>query len=361
MGDLMVDNVKIVVCGGHGGNGLASFSRRKFIPLGGPDGGDGGGGGDVVFFGETNTDDLSSFRSGRVLAAGDGDNGGKWQKHGKSGDTLVVRVPLGTTIFSENEWGDRQLLADLITQGQEVVVARGGRGGFGNIHFATAVDRAPVKAFEGMAGERKQLFLEFRLMSDICIVGAANSGKSTLLSVITHATPEVRDYAFTTRQPVKGVIRGRKKDVTVVEIPGLIKDAHKGKGLGNKFLCHIERASILIYLLDGSSPDIRGDYQMLKEEMFLSGLDLSRKSTVVVVNKTDLALVAGRISEIEQEMNRLGMPVFFISAACGDGIEPLVSRLLTEMEAREQQVIKAGASPAQKAIFYPSPQRKRAK
>jgi GTP-binding protein len=357
----MIDNVKIIVCGGHGGSGLASFSRRKFIPLGGPDGGDGGGGGDVVFFGDSNIDDLSSFKSGRVLAAGDGDNGGKWQKHGKSGNTLVVRVPLGTMIFSENEWGAKQLLADLITQGQEVVVARGGRGGFGNIHFATAVDRAPMKAFEGTAGERKQLFLEFKLMSDICIVGAANSGKSTLLSAMTHATPEVRDYAFTTHQPVKGVIRGRKKDVTVVEIPGLVKGAHKGKGLGNKFLCHVERAFILIYLLDGSSPDIRGDYLMLKEEMSLYGLDLSRKSSVVVVNKTDLSEVAGRISEIEQEVNCPGTPVFFVSAACGDGMEPLVSRLLVETESREQQAIKAGASPAQKAIFYPSPKRKRVK
>ena len=357
----MIDDVKIIVCGGHGGDGLASFSRRKFIPLGGPDGGDGGDGGDVVFFGDSNIDDLSSFKSGRVLAARDGDNGGKWQKHGKSGDALVVRMPLGTTIFSENEWGDKQLLADLITQGQEVVVARGGRGGFGNIHFATAVDRAPVKALEGIAGEEKQLFLEFKLMSDICIVGAPNSGKSTLLSAITHATPEVRDYAFTTRQPAKGVIFGRKKDVTVVEIPGLIKDAHKGKGLGNKFLCHIERAFILIYLLDGSSPDIRGDYQMLKEEMSLYGLDLSRKSAVVVVNKTDLSEVAERISEIERKVNCLEMPMFFVSAACGDGMEPLVSSLLVEMEAREQQVIKAGASSAQKAIFYPSPKRKRVK
>ena len=284
----MIYKREIVVTGGAGGDGCVSFRREKYIPFGGPDGGDGGDGGRVVVMASPNIVDLSWMGRKKEFVAGNGCRGGSGRKRGKKGEDLAVSVPVGTIVFTRLESGAEILLADLRTLGQKVLVAKGGRGGLGNARFATAVNQAPEIASKGKSGEERHIVLELKLITDICIVGHPNSGKSTLLSAISRAKPEIADYPFTTRQPILGVMSGDRRDFIVAEIPGLVEGAHLGKGLGNEFLRHAERTKLVIYLLDGSSPTVIDDLNTLDKEIALYK-DLSHKPKIVVVNKNRFA------------------------------------------------------------------------
>jgi GTP-binding protein len=349
---------EIIVVGGRAGDGCVSFRREKHVPFGGPDGGDGGGGGNVVVVGDPNLVDLRSLGRKREFMAENGRRGRGGRKHGKRGEDLVISVPVGTLVFTRDESAAETLLADLRTPGQRVLVAKGGRGGLGNARFATAVNQAPEIASKGALGEKKCIVLEVRLITDICIVGHPNSGKSTLLAAISRARPEIADYPFTTRQPILGVMSDNSRDFIVAEIPALVEDSHLGKGLGNEFLRHVERTKLLIYLLDGSSPSLIDDLSTLDKQIALYK-DLSQKPKIVAVNKIDLPEVQARLSEVKQRvapiLSALGVPVFYISAVSGQAVLQLVRKAMemVEQASRDNEMISA----PQIAIFHPKPRK----
>ena len=350
----MVYKREIVVGGGYGGDGCVSFRREKYVPFGGPDGGDGGDGGSVVIVASSNMVDLGLMRRKKEFVAGNGRQGGGWRKRGKKGEDLAISVPVGTMVFTKADSGEEIFLADLRTPGQKVLVAKGGRGGLGNARFATAVNQAPEIASKGQSGEKRYIILEVKLITDICIVGQPNSGKSTLLSAISRAKPEIAVYPFTTRQPILGVIPGDRRDFIVAEIPGLVEGAHLGKGLGNEFLRHVERTRLLIYLLDGSSPTVIEDLSTLDKEIALYK-GLAQKPKIVAVNKIDLPEVQARLPEVKQCFARLGVPVFYISAVSGQAVLELTGKAMEmgEQAGRDEEI----ASQAQITVFRPKPRK----
>ena len=267
---------------------------------------------------------------------------------------MAISVPAGTTIWGKDEKGKETLLADLTTSGQKVLVARGGRGGLGNARFATAVNQAPEIASKGRPGEERHTILEVRLLTDICIVGLPNAGKSTLLSAISRAKPEVAGYPFTTRQPFLGVIPGQRRDFVAAEMPGLVDEAHLGKGLGNDFLRHAERTKLLIYLLDGSSPAVGDNFRTLDTEIgWHKGL--SGKAKIVAVNKIDLPETQARLRTVRQCLAKLGTPAYYISAVTGAGVLELLSKAteMVEQASRGEEPV----SQAQTAVFRPKPRK----
>jgi GTP-binding protein len=350
----MIDRKEIVVGGGSGGDGCVSFRREKYVRFGGPDGGDGGDGGNVLVVASLNVADLGSIGRKKEFVAEKGHRGGGWKKHGKKGGDLAISVPVGTVVFTTTDSGEEILLADLNTAGSKILVAKGGRGGLGNARFATAVDQAPQIAGEGQPGEERGIVLEVKLVTDICIVGHPNSGKSTLLSAISRAKPEIAAYAFTTRRPILAVMSDDMRDVIVAEIPGLVEGAHLGKGLGNEFLRHAERTRLLICLLDGSSPAVIDDFNTLDKEIALYK-GLSHKPRIVAVNKIDLPEVQARLPEVKQGFARLGVPVFYISAVSGQAVLELVSKAkeMVDQASREEGIV----SQAQIAVFRPKPRK----
>jgi GTP-binding protein len=350
----MVYKREIIVVGGCGGDGCVSFRRERHVPLGGPDGGDGGDGGDVVVGASLNVVDLSLQGRKKKFAAESGQRGGGSRKHGKKGADLAISVPVGTVVLTKAESGAEILLADLTTPGQKVVVAKGGRGGLGNARFATAVNQAPEIASKGTPGEQRYVILEVKLITDICIVGHPNSGKSTLLSAISRAKPEIAEYPFTTRQPILGVMPDDRRDFIVAEIPGLVEGAHLGKGLGNEFLRHAERTKLLIYLLDGSSPTLIDDLGTLDKEIALYK-GLSQKPKIVAVNKIDLPEVQARLSEVKQGFAKLGVPVFYISAVSGQAVLELTrkAREMVEQASPGEEIV----SQAPITVFHPKPRK----
>jgi GTP-binding protein len=351
----MIDKKEIIVMGGLGGDGCVSFRREKYIPFGGPDGGDGGDGGNVVIVVSPSVIDLGLMGQKKEFGAEDGSRGGGWRKHGKKGEDLTISVPMGTMVFTKSDSGKEILLADLRTPKQKVLVAKGGRGGLGNARFATAVNQAPEIASKGESGEERFIILELKLITDICILGHSNSGKSTLLSAVSRAKPKIADYPFTTHQPILGVIPGDRRDFIVAEIPGLIEGAHLGKGLGNEFLRHVERTKLLIYLLDGSSSTIIDDLSQLDKEIASYKDDLSQKPKIVVVNKVDLPEVQARLTEVKQSFAKLGAPVFYISAASGEAVLELTRKAM-EMVVQASQDEEIISQP-QIAIFRPKPRK----
>ena len=351
---LMIYRKGIGVVGGCGGYGCISFRREKYIPFGGPDGGDGGEGGNVIIICDPNLTDLSLLRRREDFAAGDGHRGERSRRRGRKGKDLDISVPVGTMVFTRAKSGEDILLADLRAPGQRALAAKGGRGGLGNERFATAVNQAPGIAGKGQSGEKRDIILEVRLITDICIVGPANSGKSTLLSVISRAKPEIAGYPFTTRQPVLGVMPGDRRDFVVAEIPGLVEGAHSGKGLGNDFLRHTERTKLLIYLLDGSSPSVVDDLGTLDREIALYK-DLSHKARIVAVSKVDLPEVQASLPAMQQCFAKVGVPVFFISAVSGEAVLELTRKAMemVEQASREEEMI----ARAQIAVFRPKPRK----
>jgi len=347
-----------MVRGGYGGDGCVSFRREKYVPFGGPDGGDGGDGGDVVVMASPNMVDLGLMRRKKEFVARNGRGGSGWRKRGKKGEDLAISVPIGTMVFTKADAGEEIPLADLSAPGQKVLVAKGGRGGLGNARFATAENQAPEIASKGASGEERDIVLEVKLITDICIVGHPNSGKSTLLSAISRAKPEIADYPFTTRQPILGVMSNDRRDFIVAEIPGLVDGAHLGKGLGNEFLRHAERTKLLLYLLDGSSPTVLDDLSTLEKEIDLYK-DLAHKPKIVAVNKLDLPEVRARLPEVKQRLapilSGLGVPVFYISAASGQAVLELVRKAMemADQASQDEGII----SQTQIKVFRPKPRK----
>ena len=280
-----LDQVKIYIKAGDGGDGSPSFRREKFIEFGGPDGGDGGYGGSVILKAERNLNTLIDYRYQQHHKAKRGDNGSGQNRTGKSGENLVLKVPLGTQVFEED---NKTLIYDFIKIGEEFVAANGGRGGLGNTKFKSSTNRAPRKFTKGTSGEEFTIWLQLKSIADIGIIGLPNAGKSSLLAAITNANPKIANYQFTTLNPNLGVANYDDKEITVADIPGLVEGAHKGTGLGIKFLKHIERCKSLLHLIDITNEDIKKSYKQVKKELKSYNSKLSKKRELIVLNKIDL-------------------------------------------------------------------------
>ena len=280
-----LDQVKIYVKAGDGGDGSPSFRREKFIEFGGPDGGDGGKGGSVIFKAERNLNTLIDFRYQQHHKAKRGDNGSGQNRTGKSGDDLILNVPLGTQVFEED---NKTLIYDFDKIGDEFVVAKGGKGGLGNTRFKSSTNRAPRKFTKGTSGEKFTIYLQLKTIADIGIIGLPNAGKSSLLAAITNANPKIANYQFTTLNPNLGVASYDNKEITLADIPGLIEGAHKGTGLGIQFLKHVERCKSLLHMIDITNEDIKKSYKQVKTELKNYSSKLSKKKEIIVLNKIDL-------------------------------------------------------------------------
>jgi GTPase len=333
---MFIDQAEIKVQSGKGGDGAVHFRREKFVPRGGPDGGDGGKGGSVYLEVLPTLNTLSSFRQKRRFKAEDGGNGAKKNMTGRSAGDLIVHVPPGTLVYKNNT---SELLGDLVEPGQQLLVAKGGRGGRGNARFATAVNQAPRIAERGEPGEEQMLRLELKLIADIGIVGAPNAGKSTFLSTVTNARPKIADYPFTTLEPNLGVADlDEDSSLVLADIPGLIEGAHMGVGLGHDFLRHIQRTRVLIHLLDGMAEDPLLDFAQINSELALFDPALSRKPQAVALNKMDLPEVQARWPAIEKELKRRGYTPLGISAVSGENVRKLLYKAADLLEEAQQQV-----------------------
>ena len=280
-----LDQVKIYIKAGNGGDGSPSFRREKFIEFGGPDGGDGGNGGSIILKAERNLNTLIDYRYQQHHKAKRGDNGSGQNRTGKSGDDLILKVPLGTQVFEED---NKTLIYDFIKIGEEFVVATGGKGGLGNTRFKSSTNRAPRKFTKGTSGEEFTIWLQLKTIADIGIIGLPNAGKSSLLAAITNANPKIANYQFTTLNPNLGVASYDDKEVTIADIPGLIEGAHKGTGLGIQFLKHVERCKSLLHMIDITNNDIKKSYDQVKNELKNYSSKLSKKKELIVLNKIDL-------------------------------------------------------------------------
>jgi len=280
-----LDQVKIYVKAGNGGDGSPSFRREKFIEYGGPDGGDGGGGGSVILKSEQNLNTLIDYRYQQHHKAKRGENGSGQNRTGKGGEDLILKVPLGTQVFEED---NKTLIYDFTKIGEEFIAASGGRGGLGNTRFKSSTNRAPRKYTKGTLGEEFTIWLQLKTIADIGIVGLPNAGKSSLLAAITNANPKIANYQFTTLNPNLGVASYDDKEITIADIPGLVEGAHKGTGLGIQFLKHIERCKSLLHMIDVTNDDLKKSYKQIKNELKKYSAKLSKKKELVVLNKVDL-------------------------------------------------------------------------
>lgn len=339
---MLIDRARIWVKAGNGGNGSASFRREKYVPRGGPDGGDGGRGGDLRLRVKSNLTSLLPFKYHQRFNAGNGESGMKQQKHGKAGSHLYVDVPPGTIVWDDDSG---ELLADLTEADEEVIILRGGRGGLGNTHFKSSTRQAPRIAELGEPGEERWLRLELRLIADVGLVGLPNAGKSTLLAAASAARPKVADYPFTTLEPNLGVVEvGGKGGQTFVlaDIPGLIEGAAMGAGLGHEFLRHVTRTKTLVHVVDASGGlegrDPLIDFDTINEELRAYDADLSSKPTLVALNKVDLVEARDNIARLRQAIEQRGLIVFEISAATGDGVDDLLKAVATELRAVAERV-----------------------
>src|SRR5512138_1096298 len=323
-----VDEVKIFVRSGDGGAGCVSFRREKFIPYGGPDGGDGGKGGDVIFEATPALATLLELRIRPHLKAGRGRNGMGKDRHGANGDDLKILVPVGT-IIRDTETGEE--LADLTEAGNEVLLLKGGRGGQGNARFATATHRAPKFAQPGEPGEERWLRLELKLMADVGLLGFPSVGKSSLITKVSAARPKIADYPFTTLAPNLGVVPYKNyRTFVMADIPGLIEGAHEGAGLGHRFLKHVERTDILLHMLDLSwmpERDPIREYRALNRELALFNPQLAEKRQIIVINKVDLPAVRKNLAQVLPWFAEQGLAVFPVSAATGEGIPALLDEI----------------------------------
>jgi GTP-binding protein len=349
----MFDRAEIVVKAGDGGNGAVSFRHEKFVPFGGPDGGDGGDGGDVVIKADRSVSNLLAYRRKRSFKAGRGRNGAGQKKHGKNGPDLVLSVPVGTVVSQKSPVGEVSLVADLEKPGQSVVAVKGGRGGKGNTHFATSVNQAPQAAQEGEPGGELEVVLELKLIADVGLIGLPNAGKSTLLAAVSAAKPKIAGYPFTTRDPILGVVEVGTRSFVLAEIPGLIEDAHLGRGLGHDFLRHVERTRVLIHLVDGSSESPAADMAQVNTELSLFDSALGRKPQLVAVNKIDLPQVEARLAEIARSFKEVGTDVLFVSAATGQGTTELMAEAMNLLQKLPPD--SAGGIRVPKKVFRPRP------
>jgi GTP-binding protein len=343
-----IDYAEIEVQGGKGGDGMVSFRREKYVPAGGPSGGNGGRGGSVIFEADQNLQTLLDFRYGRLFKADDGQRGGSNNCTGANGKDVIVPVPCGTLVYDLDA---DCLLGDLVSHGQRLCVAAGGKGGLGNQHFLSNRNRAPEYALPGLEGEQRQLRLELKLLAEVGIIGLPNAGKSTLIAALSAARPKIADYPFTTLIPNLGVVRKPTGDGTVfADIPGLIEGASAGVGLGHEFLRHIERTRLLIHLVDVTSPDPIADFRVITQELEAYGRGLTERPQIIALNKID-ALDAEMVGEIEAELAKLSpAPCLHISAVTRRGLDnlmQLVWQWLEEMaiaDAEAQRILEAAAA-----------------
>jgi len=323
-----VDEARVYVQAGNGGNGCVSFRREKFVPRGGPNGGNGGKGGDVIIFVDSNLSTLLDFHYQRHYKAKRGQHGKGKDMDGRNAPDLVLRVPPGTVV-KDGETGD--VLGDLTVSGRHMAIAKGGKGGRGNKRFATSTNRAPRIAEQGEIGEKRWIVLELKLIADVGIIGFPNAGKSTLISRISSARPKIADYPFTTLVPNLGVVRHLDgRDFIVADLPGLIEGAHKGSGLGIQFLRHIERTRLSMHMLDLSDLPSREpiqDYQAIMKEMEAYDPSLPAKPQVIALNKIDLPEARGKVSRLMSYFKKKGVKAFPISAVTGEGIRPLLDEV----------------------------------
>ena len=331
-----IDEVTIEVKAGDGGNGCCSFRREKFVPFGGPNGGNGGDGGDVIIKASKDVFTLLDLRYQQFYRAGRGQHGMGKDMDGKTGADVIIKVPVGSLIKDINSG---ELLADLVEAGAEVVVAKAGAGGRGNTAFASSTNRAPRRFEPGNPGEQRKCFIEIKLIADVGIIGFPNVGKSTFITRISAARPKIADYPFTTLTPNLGVVRNEKwGHFVVADLPGLIKDAHKGAGLGTKFLRHVERNKIFLHLVDGFEPktgSIDKDFEAINKELFLHNPELKSKPQIVGINKMDLSPDPSVIKKAKEYFTSIHVPVFEISAIKGKGIDKLVESLAKQVRTNQ--------------------------
>lgn len=326
---MFMDEARIFVKSGDGGNGLVAFRREKYVPHGGPAGGDGGKGGDVYMVVNPHMNTLFAFKRQRHFKAGSGGSGGNFNKTGKNGADVEIETPPGTLVRDD---ATGHLIADLTEPGQRVCVVHGGRGGRGNARFATATNQAPRVAEKGEPGEERWLRLELRLIADVGIVGAPNAGKSTLLSVISAARPKIADYPFTTLQPNLGVVEMDHRTFVAADIPGLIEGAHAGAGLGHSFLRHIQRTRVLVHLLDGAAEDPFADFNQINAELALFDAHLGEKPQLVVFNKMDLPQAQECWPAVQAQIEARGYETMSISAVAQTRVREMVARVFQMLD-----------------------------
>lgn len=329
-----LDRAKIFLKAGNGGDGCLSFRHEKFLEYGGPDGGDGGNGGNIYFEGVNHLNTLIDYRYQQHFKAQRGENGRGANCYGAKGKDLILKVPVGTEILDES---GEMVLADIVEEGQTFLVAQGGKGGRGNMKFKSSTNQAPRRADKGTVGEELWVWLQLKLIADIGLIGLPNAGKSTFLSMVTRAKPKIADYPFTTLVPQLGVVNVLGKELVLADIPGLIEDAHEGRGLGDKFLAHIERCNVLIHLIDINQKDILETYKIVRNELQNYNRGLETKSEVVVINKADI--VDEELAEWIQKdfLEKYNKKVFFISALRKDERVDEVLQEITHVYLEQQQ------------------------
>lgn len=350
---MFVDKVTVNIKAGDGGRGIISFRHEKYIDRGGPDGGDGGNGGDIIAHASNNQDTLASYRYQKQIKAQNGQDGGKRKKHGKRGKQLVLNVPVGTVITDL----EGEVLADFQESGQEAVIARGGKGGFGNAHFVSSRRQAPRIAEKGEPGEEHELIFELKSIADVGLVGLPNAGKSTMLSAVSNAHPEVANYAFTTLNPHLGVVDiAKDKNLLMADIPGLIEGASEGKGLGDEFLRHVERTSVLLHLIDAYQDDVVQTYKTIQKELANYSKLLAKKPQIVALTKTDG--FDKELLEEQQKTLKKALPkstkLFAVSSHSKDGIKELLFELHKLVE-KQKKSAKAKADKELPVITFKQP------
>jgi GTPase len=330
-----LDEAKIHLRSGSGGDGVVAFRREKFLEFGGPDGGNGGKGGDIVFEAVDNLNTLIDFRYTQHFRAKRGGNGAGADRTGANAPDVVIKVPVGTQVLAE----DRQtLLADLNRRGQRVVLLRGGDGGFGNAHYKSSTNRAPRRADKGWPGEERSVWLRLKLIADVGLVGLPNAGKSTFLATVSAARPKIADYPFTTLHPQLGVVRlSTAEEFVLADIPGLIEGAHEGAGLGTRFLGHVERCAVLLNLIDGAAGDVVHAWRTVREELAAYGGGLAEKPELIGLNKSDAMTPREATARRAALRKAAGLPVMLLSGATGEGV-PEVLRALQKMLRRQRDL-----------------------
>ena len=326
----MIDQAFINIKSGNGGDGAISGRHEKYVPYGGPDGGHGGDGGDIIINAGKNMASLARYKRTSKFVAGDGANGSGRKKSGSKGNDVTISVPVGTEVWGID--GKEELLADLDTEGDRIIVAQGGSGGRGNTAFATSVNQYPVLSEKGQNGVPRRLRLDLKVIADVGIIGAPNAGKSSLVSVISRARPKIAAYPFTTLEPVLGVVEHKGESFVVADIPGLIEGAHQGVGLGDDFLRHIERTKILVHVIDGSAEDPVRELDKVNLELSMYGKSLIDRPQIISVNKMDIDGASSRIDALKDEISESFQSVVAISAVTGYGIGMLLDEVLTSLD-----------------------------
>ncbi len=326
-----LDQAKIYLRSGDGGNGVVAFRREKFMEFGGPDGGDGGRGGDIIFVAAQNLNTLIDFRYTQHFRAPKGGNGAGSDRTGAGATDIVVQVPIGTQVIAEDK---ETLLVDLDEPGKRVVLCRGGDGGHGNAHFKSSTNRAPRKSTPGYPGEERWVWLRLKLIADVGLVGLPNAGKSTFLSVVSAARPKIADYPFTTLHPQLGVVRlSHSEEFVIADIPGLIRGAHEGAGLGDRFLGHVERCAVLLHLVDGAAGNVVRAWRTVREELCAYGGGLADKPELLVLNKSDAMTPREAASRQAALAKASGQEVMLLSGATQDNLPVVLRALMTRVHA----------------------------